>query len=148
MSISNEVATGLDNQFIIYAKHWYGHSASIIDDVKAIMAKFSATPLHLISDSDAWSCLASAAAWGLGNGGAYIASEVLLDLAGQHYLQDLRNITPEASFISCLKCIRSDQFHFEDKWEDWIVPNDPSAIQARVELVEAGHPEVGHAEGS
>jgi len=48
----NGPATGLSQQIILYAKHWYGSSGDTIADIKTLMSLYSGTDEGFISEGD------------------------------------------------------------------------------------------------
>jgi hypothetical protein len=46
-------ATGLENNIIIYAKGWYGHTNNVVEDVRELMSLYSSTDLKYIPARDA-----------------------------------------------------------------------------------------------
>ena len=120
MSDQPERPSEFVNQFIIYAKHWYGHSGNILKDLQLIMWRLCGEGTSSIRD--VWHILGHAAAYALQFDNKYVASEFVLEMLGEKWGKgDMLTRPPEAVIMSHLAILEKQHFDFDKKWEDFSI---------------------------
>jgi hypothetical protein len=120
--MDSQIASGLTNQIIIYSKNWYGESDNAIEDIKALMQKYSGCA---VGDGDAWQALAQAAAFATPFICPITLRDTFLELAGKKWVGfNISQVPPEQAILASFHLLEAKYFDFLQKYEHWRVPND------------------------
>jgi hypothetical protein len=111
-------ATGVDNQIILYAKHWYGRSDNIINDLKEVICK--CCWLDSVSDRDVMELLSRTFS-------VYCTehdrSEGLFEMLGWKWKGFSENLqrTPEQVMIGKLSIVKGEYVNKAEMMDDFKV---------------------------
>jgi len=117
-----EKASGTLNQFIIYAKNWYGKTNDPISDLKRIVAIQCGIYYNQVSERDVWHFLAEGADHVLRNIHPGRGTDFILEMLGQKWgLNDMLTRPAIAVILDNLSILKAEEFDFSEKREGFRV---------------------------